>query len=122
MKEAKFQIIFSHWLKNVYKRTGVFELKQSKTDSLPFSSVVEHQRQALLNTRHSTLVYKIPDVGFQNPYDVVCLTEQPAYVVVKFKSGVSIIPIDTFLLAESRSKRKSLEWKVAKNLSTLAFP
>lgn len=120
MKEKNFQVTFNHWLKHVYKRTAVFELKQCET-SLPFSSVVEHQRQALLNTRHGTLVYKIPDMGFQNPYDVVCLTEIPAYVVIKFKAGVCIIPIDTFILAESRSKRKSITYPEASKLSTLSF-
>lgn len=69
MKEKDFQRKFSHWLKNVYKRTGVFELKQTKTDSIPFSSVVEHQVEALEAVRHAVLVYKIPDMGFQNPFD-----------------------------------------------------
>src|SRR3990167_8263351 len=119
-KEASFQRQFNHWIKNVYRKTAVFELKQCEI-SLPFSAVVEHQRQALLNTRHSPLVYKIPDVGFQNPYDIVCLTEIPSYVVIKFKAGVCIIPIDTFLLAESRSKRKSITYSEAQKLSTILF-
>lgn len=119
-REAKFNTTFNHWLKHVYKKTAVFELKQCDT-SLPFSAVVEHQRQALLNTRHGTLVYKIPDVGFQNPYDVVCLTEIPSYVVIKFTLGVCIIPIDTFLLAEKRSKRKSITYSEAIKLSTVLF-
>lgn len=120
-REANFQTTFNHWLKNVYKHTGAFELKQTKTDTLPFNAVVEHQRQALLATRHSTFVYKIPDLGLQNPYDCYCMTEMPAYIVIKFKSGVAIIPIDTFLLAEKRSKRKSLTWLEAQKLCTVSF-
>lgn len=119
-REANFQTTFNHWLKNVYKKTAAFELKQCET-SLPYSAVVEHQRQALLQVRHGTLVYKIPDVGFQNPFDCVCITEMPAYVVIKFKKGVCIIPIDTFLLAEQRSKRKSITYEEASKLSTISF-
>lgn len=119
-REANFQTTFNHWLKNVYRKTAAFELKQCEI-SLPYSAVVEHQRQALLQVRHGTLVYKIPDVGFQNPFDCVCITEMPAYVVIKFKKGVCIIPIDTFLLAEKRSKRKSITFDEASKLSTIEF-
>ena len=66
-KEANFQTTFNHWLKNVYKRTGAFELKQTQTDSLPFSDVQEHQIQALQAVRHGTGWYRyfrllIPEV------------------------------------------------------------
>lgn len=120
MKEKNFQITFNHWLKNVYKRTGVFELKLAQ-GSLPFSAVVSHQIEALSAVRHGTLVFKIPDAGFQNPFDVFCLTEQPAYVVIKYPKGVAIIPIDTFVMESKRSKRRSLTWDRAKDLSTLEF-
>ena len=118
--EAKFNTQFNHWLKDKQKHIFVFkipdvgyqnpfdcfsvdkfqefwawELKQSQTDSLPFSAVVPHQRNALL----------IVD----------------GYVVIKFKSGVAIIPIDAFLLEEKRSKRKSLTWERANELSTVSF-
>lgn len=116
--EANFQTTFNHWLKNVYKHTGAFELKQTKTDTLPFNAVVEHQRQALLATRHSTFVYKIPDLGLQNPYDCFCMTEMPAYVVLRYPKFFCLIPIDIFLLEEQRSKRKSLVGSRAKELST----
>lgn len=120
-REAKFNTVFCHWLKNVYKRTGAFELKQTQTDSLPFSDVVEHQIQALEAVRHATLVYKIPDVGYQNPFDVFSLAEEPAYVVIKYPKGVAIIPIDIFVMESKRSKRRSLIWERAKELSTIEF-
>lgn len=120
-REANFQTTFNHWLKEVYRRTAAFELKQTSTNSLPFSAVVPHQRQALLQVRHSCLVYKIPDVGFQNPFDTLGMCGQPAYVAIRYPKGVAIIPIDIFLLEESRSKRKSLTWERAKELSTIDF-
>lgn len=121
MKERSFQTTFNHWLKEKYKRTGAFELKQTKTDSLPFSAVVEHQIWALLAVRHQTLVYKIPDTGFQNPFDCFCMTEQLAYVVIKYPKGVAIIPIDVWCLESSRSKRRSLTYSRAMELSTINF-
>jgi penicillin-binding protein-related factor A (putative recombinase) len=119
-REAKFNSLFNKWLKNVYKRTGAFELKQCDT-SLPFSDVKPHQVEALQQVRHGTLVYKIPDAGFQNPFDCFCMSEQPAYVVIKFTKGVAIVPIDTFVLESQRSKRRSLTWDRAKELSTIDF-
>ena len=119
--EAKFNTVFNHWLKNVYKKTGAFELKQTKTDSLPFIAVVEHQREALIAVRHNTFVFKIPDLGLQNPFDIFCMTEMPAYVVIKYPKGVAIIPVDVFLLEDKRSTRRSLTWLRAKELSTVEF-
>ena len=114
MKEKDFQIIFSHWLKNVYKKTGAFELKQTKTDSLPFSDVKPHQIEALQNVRHNTFVYKIPDLGLQNPFDCYCMTEQPAFVVIAYKGkGFVLITIDIFVLENKNSKRRSLTWSRA---------
>lgn len=120
-KEASFTTIFNRWLKEKYKRTGVFEIKVTKTNTLPYSAVVDHQRRNLLTVRHNTFVFKIPDMGEKCPFDVVCYTQQPAYVVIKFKKGVCIIPIDTFLLAEQRSKRKSITYEEAVKLSTVSF-
>jgi len=121
MKERNFQTTFNHWLKEVYKRTAAFELKQTTTNSLPFTAVVKHQRNALLQVRHACLVYKIPDVGFQNPFDTLEMCEQPAYVAIRYPKGVAIIPIDTFLLEEKRSKRKSLTFDRAMSLSVINF-
>ena len=118
-KEANFQTKFNHWLKNVWKKTGAFELKQCES-SLPFSSVVPHQIDALMAVRHSTFVYKIIDAGYQNPFDCFCLTEQPAYVVISFKGkGFVLIAIDTFVLESKRSKRRSLTWTRAVDIATI---
>lgn len=118
-REANFQITFNHWLKNVYKRTGAFELKQTKTDSIPFSSVEVHQIQALQAVRHSTFVFKIPDAGYQNPYDCYCMTEQPAYVVIKYPESFCLITIDQFVLESEQSKRRSLTSKRAREIAFL---
>lgn len=119
-REANFQTIFSHWLKSVHKQTGVFELKQTKTDSLPFSAVLPHQLQALENVRHGIFVFKIPDAGYQNPFDCFSLFQQPAFVVIKYPKSFEVISIDAFLLEKERSKRKSLTWDRAKQISIIS--
>ena len=118
-KEAKLQTKFNQWLRTK-QISCAFELKQCDL-SLPFKNVVDHQRDALLKVRHGTLVYKIVDCGYQNPFDGISLTNMPAYVVIYYKKSRKfyLIDIDTFLLEEKRSKRKSLTWARAKEISTI---
>ncbi len=116
-REANYQTYFNKWVKNVYKKTAVFELKQTQGDSIPFSDVVPHQVAALEQVRNGTFVYKIPDAGFQNPFDSFCLTKIPAFVVFFYAKSFHLISIDTFLLEKERSKRKSLTEKRAFEIS-----
>ena len=116
-KEANFQTTFNHWLKAVYKKTGAYELKQTQTDSLPFSDVKPHQIEALLAVRHGTFVFKIPDAGFQNPYDCYSMHEEPAYVVIKYPKFFCLISIDNFVAESKASKRRSLTSQRASEIS-----
>ncbi len=123
-KEAKFQTLFNKWVREVFKKTACFELKQVEGDSLPFSDVQVHQVEALHNAKHGVLVHKIPDVGYQNPFDSFCLTATPAYIVIKFPEFFCLIDIDTFI--EERdvlSSRKSLTseraWEIADKIQEL---
>jgi len=122
MLERSFQTTFSHWLKAVHKQSGAFELKVAKKESLPFSAVVDHQIQALENVRHGTFVFKIPDAGYQNPFDCFCFNTAPAWVVIKYEKFFCLISIDTFLLERGRSKRKSLTAVRAKDIAVKVVP
>lgn len=121
MKEKDYQSLFNKWLKNVHKRTGAFELKLAKGNSLPFSAVVPHQIEALQAASNGVLVYKIPDTGYQNPFDCFSLAGVPAYVVIKYDKSFELIAIDTFVLERDRSTRKSLTAARAKEISTLSI-
>ncbi len=118
-REANFQVTFGHWVKNIYKKSFAYEVKQTQTDSLPFSAIVPHQIAALEQVRHSTFHFKIPDAGYQNPFDGFCMTEQPAYIVIKYPKGFVMIPIDAFVLESKNSKRRSLTWSRAKDIAFL---
>lgn len=119
--EANFNSLFNKWVKNVFKKTAAFELKQTQGDSLPFSALQEHQAQALLQARWETFVFKIPDVGYQNPFDCFSLSGVPAYIVIKYPKFFCLIDIETFLLERDRSKRKSLTVDRAKEIATLTI-
>lgn len=121
MKEKVFQTKFNHWVKNIYKRTAAFELKQTSTNSLPFDAVKDHQVEALQAASDKGLVWKIPDCGFQNPFDAVALFRVPAFVVIKYPESWEMIAIDTFVLEKSQSKTKSLTAQRAKKISTLSI-
>jgi hypothetical protein len=120
-REAKYQTKFNHWAKEVYKRTAVFELKQTQWSSIPFSDVKDHQVSALVAVSKGTFVWKIPDAGFQNPFDSFCMTKIPAYVVLCFPKSIEMIPIAGFLLEKERSKRKSITYDRARAISTISI-
>lgn len=120
--EAKCQTKFNHWVKNVFKKTAAFELKQTQTDSIPFSDVKPHQVEALEAVRNGVFVWKIPDAGYQNPYDSFCMSNEEAYVVIFYPKSFELIPINGFLLERERSKRKSLTYERARAISTISVP
>lgn len=109
--EKDFQTQFNKWSKHFFRVTGAYELKISKTDSLPFSALAEHQINALQAAKHSCIIHKMPDLGAQNPFDSFQLCGVPAYVVVMFRAKQDeffIIDIDAFVHEKAVSPRKSL--------------
>lgn len=116
--------VFRDWLIKNYNTLGgsVFEVKHTRGKNyLNFKEVKERQRSKMLKIRHDKYVWKNPDTGEETPPDIFFFYKAPTYIVIKFKAGVCIIPIDTFLLAEKRSKRKSLIYEEGKKLSTIEF-
>lgn len=121
MKEKHYQTLFNKWLKNVYKKTGAFELKLTKNDSMPFSAVAPHQIEALKAASDKGLVYKIPDAGYQNPFDCFSLFNVPAFVVIKYPLSFEMITIDNFIHARDTIKRKSLTYNQARHISSISI-
>jgi penicillin-binding protein-related factor A (putative recombinase) len=121
VKERDFQTKFSKWLKYNHEGSAAFELKITKTDSLPFSSLAEHQKESLLHVKHSRLVYKIPDDSRgSKPFDCFKMSNCPAFVVVYFythgEKQFYIIDIDKWVQEEETSKRKSLTRERAEHI------
>jgi hypothetical protein len=121
MTEAQFT---SKLIKSL-SATGAYEVKITKTGSIPFSRLADHQNRALMIAKHGTLRYKIPDVGYQNPCDIVILHNTPAYIVCVFwQRGCDtayLIDIDVWNNARSSSTRKSLTSVEAVGISELVI-
>lgn len=135
MKERDFQTQF----KKHNKITGIFELKLCKGKSLSFSSVAEHQKQALLDVSSRTgLYHKISDSPFfkdpegrmrftkPKPFDCFLLKDVNAYVVIMFyvprkKKNVYYIPIEKYLDMEREVGRKSFTEEMARSACNYFF-
>ncbi len=127
-QEAKFQTLFSHWLRSVYLPkqkffAGAFELKHHRGRGyLPFREVQEHQINALQAVLSDSkgFYHKLPDdtIGFK-PYDCFALKNCPSYIVIMYKEFFVLIDINTFILEKKRSKSKSLSANRSKEIANL---
>lgn len=123
-RESDFQGIFNSWLRNVYKKTGAYELKQTPDDYISYSRLEKHQEDALLAVSNGTFVYKISDesIGFK-PFDCFCFSNSPALVVVLYQKSKTfyLITINNWVYyRDKKSKRKSLTENEAKEIATIA--
>lgn len=117
-KESDMQNRFGRWLKYNWDKPSVFELKITKTQSLPFKEVKDHQVLALDMAQNRHLYYKIPDDTFgRKPFDCFFLTKITAYVVIMFytrgQSRFIMINIDDWKSEIEMSDRKSITEKRA---------
>lgn len=123
-REQKFTILFRHWLMANPMWSSAFELKQTTSDSLPFSDVKEHQLDALLAVANSDkgLLYKAPDDSRGvKPCDLLYLRNADAYVVIRFKSGSFGIDVESFIKEKQKSKRKSLTYERTKVIASFVI-
>lgn len=121
-REANFTLLFRHWIKAHadFFSSAAFELKQTTTNSLPFSDVQEHQRDALEAACLSPhgLLYKAPDDSRGiKPFDLFYLRYAEAYVVIKYPDCFVIIDSEEFESEKISSKRKSLTSERAKEIA-----
>lgn len=107
-REAKFTVLFRHWLRYSHIEVAAFELKQTTTDSIAFDAVKQHQVDALLAVRNDRFIYKIADDSRGvKPYDMFIISG-PAYVVIRYPDFFCVIDINVFVEEKKRSMRKSL--------------
>lgn len=119
-REANFTELFRHWLKAHPMYSAAFELKQTRTTSLPFVAVKEHQLTALMAAKLEGILYKIPDDSRGiKPFDLVYLRHAYAWVVIKYPKAFYIIDVEMFMHEKALSARKSLTDHRAREISTI---
>ena len=118
-RESSFGTLFRHWiLANPPKLSGTYELKQTTTDSIPFTCLDDHQADFSLAIKWSkTGVLIRNESGTVGAPDYSYYNNAPAYIVIKYPAGFVIIDIETFLEEKKRSKRKSLTWERAQDIA-----
>ncbi len=97
------------------------EIKFTRTDRFPFSSLPPHQESALLNRWY----YKIPDTGIgQKPLDIVFKRKEAPLVIVFYKerdAEIYEIPIRALIHEMYTSKEKSLTKEKAATIGRRIF-
>lgn len=96
--EAAFQRKFGRWLQHAYSgSSAAFELKRTRTRSLPLKSIREHQTASLLQAR-TGLYYKPPDDSrAYKPCDTLFLRDADGFLVVAYGpilKGFYMVDID----------------------------
>jgi len=91
-----------------------YEIKVTTSKSIPFDAVTEHQMKALLAVREGLFMYKIPDAGWQNPFDMFLMSQQEAYIVLAFlepRKKASVWFVDALvyrdIIEDNKGVRKS---------------
>ena len=122
-KEQQFTTKLQKWLRYNWKESSAFEVKVARDGKrFPYKELYSHQIRALLRVKKS-FVYKIPDLGSQNPFDVFTLYNTGAYVILKFirrgNKTFYVIDIEDFISHRDKSKAKSITENEAKHIAYL---
>lgn len=117
-REAKFSLYLRHWLKANPFYSCALEVKQTETDSLPFSAITENQLDygSAIESDKGTLI-RIQGVNGEPDY--IYLRKTPAYIVIKFLRVFCLIDVSVFIKEKKKSKRKSLTVERAQELATI---
>ncbi len=114
--EASRTTLFLKYSKHFLNYTFAFEAKICKDQSLAFDAVKEHQISSLYQAKHSLWNFKIPDAGWQNPFDGLQLKMVPSFVVIfwyqhRNDKRFTMIDIDMYCEEKRTSNRKSLTYE-----------
>lgn len=117
--EADFSIRLRHYLKaNPLPLSTHLEVKDTRgKDSFNYAELKEEQiNNALASKSDRGNLIRI-SIGTVGAPDYCFYRNAPAYVVIRFPSGFVFIDIETLICERERSKRKSLTWERAQEIS-----
>jgi penicillin-binding protein-related factor A (putative recombinase) len=118
-RESSFSILFRHWIRANPQYSAAYEMKQTSTNSIPFSCLEPHQVSYLeAITGDKGVLVRVQ--GANGEPDYIYLRNTSAYVVIKYPDAFHVIPIFNFMLEKSRSARKSLTCERAEKISAVS--
>lgn len=129
MTERNMQTFFGNYIKcNLPEKSEAYELKFTKGTSIPFTSIKEHQEDALLEVEGEGLYHRITDQPWmkdrpftftrKKPFDCLVLANAEGYVVIWFykprqpKRFIKM-RVKDFMRMKENSKRKSFTEEMA---------
>lgn len=117
-KEADFGVRLKKWFEDnaLTRITSAIEIKQTETDSIPFSCVSDKQTAFALRIQSDKGVW-IRVQGTNGEPDYIWLKEELSLITIKFPKSFHLIPINNFLHEKETSKRKSLTEKRASEIA-----
>ncbi len=119
-REANFQVTFNQYVRTK-KLEGYFELKQTRTEMLPFVSVEDHQIEGLRAAQNNGFVYKLSDADQRiKPFDSFSTPPLTSYIVIKYPKIFVLIKLNDFVKEKETSTKKSLSKQRALDIATFA--
>lgn len=118
-QEADFSILLRHYLKkNPLPISCPLEVKDTRgKDSFSYAELKEEQiNNALASKSDKGNLIRISSGTIGGP-DYAWYRNSPAYVVIKYPLGFVFVDNETFVLERDTSKRKSLTWERAQEIS-----
>lgn len=113
--------IGKHYQKHIPEKNLVWEAKLTKTNSLAFNALMDHQEEKLLEAER-VLSHKIADVGrLKKPFDGIIIVDGTAVVIAIYykprKTRSFEILLRDFLKEKYNSSRKSLTIERAEEIA-----
>ena len=118
-QEADFSIHLRHYLKaHPLPVSCPLEIKDTRgKPSFSYAELKEEQiNNALASKSDKGNLIRIASGTIGGP-DYAYYRNVPAYVVIKYVSGFVFIDIETLVMERDKSKRKSLTWERAQEIS-----
>lgn len=118
-QEADFSIRLRHYLKaHPLPISCPLEIKDTRgKPSLPYGEIKEEQTNNALASKSDKGNLIRVSVGTVGAPDYCYYRNSPAYIVINYPLGFVFIDIETFILDRDTSKRKSLTWERAQEIS-----
>lgn len=123
MKEKDYYASIAAYCKKNWHGSFAIEIKIAKGNALPFSALLPHQEEAMLQAERS-FIYKIPDAGIaKKPFDMVMVSNGDAVLILIYyrvrNAKIFLVPLRNFIKERESSLRKSLTSERAAAIGTV---